>query len=128
MKDIFATTLIFAALFFAGCSVEDDMPDVKTKDVSFRVCVKCDDLTLNDYYGASLVQSVHKTDVDTAYVELKDMAYGKHELELVIDGKKGMSDFMVSDSTSSAYLLSTVNANIGLTFDDTMDEEIIYEF
>lgn len=128
MKVLFTTTLLIAALCFIGCSVEDDMPDVKTKDVSFRVCVKCDDLTFNDYYGASLVQSVHKTDVDTAYVELKDMAYGEHELELVIDGKKGMSDFMVSDSTSSAYLLSTVNASVWLTFDVSMDEEIIYEF
>ena len=128
MKVRFTTALITAALCFAGCSIENDMPEVKTKDVSFRVCVKCDELTFNDYYGSSLVQSVHKSNVDTAYVELKDMAYGKHELELVIDGKKGRHDFMVSDSTSCVYLLSTVNANIGLTFDDAMDEEVIYEF
>lgn len=81
---------------------------------------------MNDYYGSSLVQSVHKTDVDTAYIELKDMTYGLHELELVMDGKKERTVFMVSDSTSSAYLLSTVN--VGLTFDDSMDEEVIYEF
>lgn len=126
MKDRFTTALITAALCFAGCSIENDMPEVKTKDVSFRVCVKCDELTLNDYYGSSLVQSVHKTDVDTAYIELKDMTYGLHELELVMDGKKERTVFMVSDSTSSAYLLSTVN--VGLTFDDSMDEEVIYEF
>ena len=126
MKDRFTTALITAALCFAGCSIENDMPEVKTKDVSFRVCVKCDELTFNDYYGSSLVQSVHKSNVDTAYVELKDMAYGKHELELVMDGKKERTVFMVSDSTSSAYLLSTVN--VGLTFDDSMDEEVIYEF
>ena len=126
MKVRFTTALITAALCFAGCSIENDMPEVKTKDVSFRVCVKCDELTLNDYYGSSLVQSVHKTDVDTAYIELKDMTYGLHELELVMDGKKERTVFMVSDSTSSAYLLSTVNA--GLTFDDSMDEEVIYEF
>ena len=126
MKDRFTTALITAALCFAGCSIENDMPEVKTKDVSFRVCVKCDELTFNDYYGSSLVQSVHKTDVDTAYIELKDMTYGLHELELVMDGKKERTVFMVSDSTSSAYLLSTVN--VGLTFDDSMDEEVIYEF
>lgn len=126
MKDRFTTALITAALCFAGCSIENDMPEVKTKDVSFRVCVKCDELTLNDYYCSSLVQSVHKTDVDTAYIELKDMTYGLHELELVMDGKKERTVFMVSDSTSSAYLLSTVN--VGLTFDDSMDEEVIYEF
>lgn len=126
MKVRFTTALITAALCFAGCSIENDMPEVKTKDVSFRVCVKCDELTFNDYYGSSLVQSVHKSNVDTAYVELKDMAYGKHELELVMDGKKERTVFMVSDSTSSAYLLSTVN--VGLTFDDSMDEEVIYEF
>lgn len=126
MKVRFTTALITAALCFAGCSIENDMPEVKTKDVSFRVCVKCDELTFNDYYGSSLVQSVHKTDVDTAYIELKDMTYGLHELELVMDGKKERTVFMVSDSTSSAYLLSTVN--VGLTFDDSMDEEVIYEF
>ena len=126
MKVRFTTTLITAALCFAGCSIENDMPEVKTKDVSFRVCVKCDELTFNDYYGSSLVQSVHKTDVDTAYIELKDMTYGMLELELVMDGKKERTVFMVSDSTSSAYLLSTVN--VGLTFDDSMDEEVIYEF
>lgn len=43
-----------------------------------------------------------------------------------MDGKKERTVFMVSDSTSSAYLLSTVN--VGLTFDDSMDEEVIYEF
>ena len=126
MKVRFTTALITAALCFAGCSIENDMPEVKTKDVSFRICVKCDELTFNDYYGSSLVQSVHKTDVDTAYIELKDMTYGLHELELVMDGKKERTVFMVSDSTSSAYLLSTVN--VGLTFDDSMDEEVIYEF
>ena len=126
MKDRFTTALITAALCFAGCSIENDMPEVKTKDVSFRICVKCDELTLNDYYCSSLVQSVHKSNVDTAYVELKDMTYGLHELELVMDGKKERTVFMVSDSTSSAYLLSTVN--VGLTFDDSMDEEVIYEF
>ena len=126
MKVRFTTALITAALCFAGCSIENDMPEVKTKDVSFRICVKCDELTLNDYYCSSLVQSVHKSNVDTAYVELKDMTYGLHELELVMDGKKERTVFMVSDSTSSAYLLSTVN--VGLTFDDSMDEEVIYEF
>ena len=126
MKVRFTTALITAALCFAGCSIENDMPEVKTKDVSFRICVKCDELTFNDYYGSSLVQSFHKSNVDTAYVELKGMAYGKHELELVMDGKKERTVFMVSDSTSSAYLLSTVN--VGLTFDDSMDEEVIYEF
>ena len=102
MKDRFTTALITAALCFAGCSIENDMPEVKTKDVSFRICVKCDELTLNDYYCSSLVQSVHKSNVDTAYVELKDMTYGLHELELVMDGKKERTVFMVSDSTSSA--------------------------
>lgn len=126
MKVRFTTALITAALCFAGCSIENDMPEVKTKDVSFRVCVKCNELTFNDYYGSSLVQSVHKSNVDTAYIELEDMTYGLHELELVMDGKKERTVFMVSDSTSSAYLLSTVN--VGLTFDDSMDEEVIYEF
>ena len=72
------------------------------------------------------VQSVHKSDVDTAYVQLRGMAYGKHELELVIDGKRGRSEFVVSDSTAKGYILSTVN--IGITVDDEWDGEIIYEF
>ena len=110
-----------------GCS-KDDTPEVKTRDVSFKVCVSCDDLTLNDYYGSTLVQSVHKSDVDTAYVQLRGMAYGKHELELVIDGKRGRSEFVVSDSTAKVYSLSKVNVGITLTFDDEWDEEIIYEF
>ena len=108
-----------------GCS-KDDTPEVKTKDVSFKVCVSCDDLILNDYYGSALVQSVHKSNVDTAYIDFKCMAYGKHELELVIDGKRGRSEFVVSDSTAKAYVLSTVN--IGITVDDEWDGEIIYEF
>ena len=110
-----------------GCS-KDDTPEVKTRDVSFKVCVSCDDLTLNDYYGSTLVQSVHKCDVDTAYVLLRGMTYGRHELELVIDGKRGKSEFVVSDSTAKAYSLSKVNVGITLTFDDEWDEEIIYEF
>ena len=90
--------------------------------------MSCDDLTLNDYYGSTLVQSVHKSDVDTAYVQLRGMAYGRHELELVIDGKRGRSEFVVSDSTAKDYSLSKVNVGITLTFDDEWDEEIIYEF
>ena len=108
-----------------GCS-KDDTPEVKTRDISFKVCVSCDDLTLNDYYGSALVQSVHKSDVDTACIQLRGMAYGRHELELVINGKRGRSEFVVSDSTAKAYVLSTVN--IGITVDGEWDGEIIYEF
>ena len=125
MRQVITIALTIAALLFVGCS-NDDTSEVKTRDVSFKVCVSCDDLTLNDYYGSALVQSVHKSDVDTAYVQLRGMAYGKHELELVIDGKRGRSEFVVSDSTAKAYNLSTVN--IGITVDDEWDGEIIYEF
>lgn len=98
MRQVITIALTIAALLFMGCS-KDDTPEVKTRDVSFKVCVSCDDLTLNDYYGSTLVQSVHKSDVDTVYVQFKGMTYGKHELELVIDGKRGRSEFVVSDST-----------------------------
>ena len=126
MRQVITIALTIAALLFmVGCS-KDDTPEVKTKDVSFKVCVSCDDLTLNDYYGSTLVQSVHKSDVDTAYIDFKGMAYGKHELELVIDGKRGKTEFTVSDSTAKGYILSTVN--IGITVDDEWDGEIIYEF
>ena len=127
MRQVITIALTIAALLFMGCS-KDDTPEVKTRDISFKVCVSCDDLTLNDYYGSALVQSVHKSDVDTAYIDFKSMAYGKHELELVIDGKRGRSEFVVSDSTAKAYSLSKVNVGITLTFDDEWDEEIIYEF
>ena len=127
MRQVITIALTIAALLFVGCT-EDDTPEVKTRDVSFKVCVSCDDLTLNDYYGSTLVQSVHKCDVDTAYVQLRGMAYGKHELELLIDGKRGRSEFVVSDSTAKAYSLSKINVGITLTFDDEWDEEIIYEF
>lgn len=127
MRNVITIALTIATLFLMGCS-NDDTPEVLTKDVLFKVAVKCDDLTLNDYYGSSLVQSVHKSDVDTAYVQLNGMTYGKHELELVIDGKKGRSEFIVSDSTARGYTLSTVNVGITLTFDDEWDGEIIYEF
>ena len=125
MRQVITIALTIAALLFMGCS-KDDTPEVKTRDVSFKVCVSCDDLTLNDYYGSALVQSVHKSNVDTAYIDFKCMAYGKHELELVIDGKRGRSEFVVSDSTAKAYVLSTVN--IGITVDGEWDGEIIYEF
>lgn len=126
MRQVITIALTIAALLFVvGCS-KDDTPEVKTRDVSFKVCVSCDDLTLNDYYGSTLIQSVHKSDVDTAYIDFKGMAYGKHELELVIDGKRGRSEFVVSDSTAKAYNLSTVN--IGITVEDEWDGEIIYEF
>lgn len=125
MRQVITIALTIAALLFVGCS-NDDTSEVKTRDVSFKVCVSCDDLTLNDYYGSTLVQSVHKSDVDTAYVQLRGMAYGRHELELVIDGNRGRSEFVVSDSTAKAYVLSTVN--IGITVDDEWDGEIIYEF
>lgn len=125
MRQVITIALTIAALLFMGCS-KDDTPEVKTRDVSFKVCVSCDDLTLNDYYGSTLVQSVHKSNVDTAYIDFKGMAYGKHELELVIDGKRGRSEFVVSDSTAKAYNLSTVN--IGITVEDEWDGEIIYEF
>ena len=124
-KAITIALTIAALLFMVGCS-KDDTPEVKTKDVSFKVCVSCDDLILNDYYGSALVQSVHKSNVDTAYIDFKCMAYGKHELELVIDGKRGRSEFVVSDSTAKAYSLSKVN--VGITVDDEWDGEIIYEF
>ena len=102
MRQVITIALTIAALLFVvGCS-KDDTPEVKTRDVSFKVCVSCDDLIMNDYYGSTIVQSVHKSDVDTAYVEFKGMAYGKHELELVIDGKRGRSEFVVSDSTGKA--------------------------
>ena len=126
MRQVITIVLTIAALLFVVGCTEDDTPDVKTKDVSFKVCVSCDDLTLNDYYGSTLVQSVHKCDVDTAYVQLRGMAYGRHELELVINGKRGRSEFVVSDSTAKTYVLSTVN--IGITVDDEWDGEIIYEF
>ena len=125
MRQVITIALTIAALLFMGCS-KDDTPEVKTRDISFKVCVSCDDLTLNDYYGSALVQSVHKSDVDTAYVQLRGMAYGKRELELVIDGKRGRSEFVVSDSTAKAYSLSKVN--VGITVDDEWDGEIIYEF
>ena len=124
MRQVITIALTIAALLFMGCS-KDDTPEVKTKDVSFKVCVSCDDLTLNDYYRSALVQSIHKSDVDTVYVQFKGMAYGKHELELVIDGKRGRSEFVVSDSTAKAYSLSTVNVGITLIIDDEWDEEII---
>ena len=127
MRNVITIAVTFAALLFVGCS-NDDTPEVLTKDVLFKVAVKCDDLTLNDYYGSTLVQSVHKSNVDTAYIDFKGMAYGKHELELVIDGKRGRSEFVVSDSTAKAYSLSKVNVGITLTFDDEWDGEIIYEF
>ena len=126
MRKVITIALTIAALLFVvGCS-KDDTPEVKTRDVSFKVCVSCDDLIMNDYYGSTLVQSVHKSDVDTAYVQLRGMAYGRHELELVIDGNRGRSEFVVSDSTAKAYSLSKVN--IGITVDDEWDGEIIYEF
>ena len=125
MRQVITIALTIAALLFMGCS-KDDTPEVKTRDVSFKVCVSCDDLILNDYYGSTLIQSVHKSNVDTAYIDFKGMAYGKHELELVIDGKRGRSEFVVSDSTAKTYVLSTVN--IGITVDDEWDGEIIYEF
>ena len=125
MRQVITIALTIAALLFMGCS-KDDTPEVKTRDVSFKVCVSCDDLTLNDYYGSALVQSVHKSDVDTACIQLRGMAYGSHELELVINGKRGRSEFVVSDSTAKAYVLSTVN--IGITVDGEWDGEIIYEF
>ena len=125
MRQVITIALTIAALLFMGCS-KDDTPEVKTRDVSLKVCVSCDDLILNDYYGSTIVQSVHKSDVDTAYVQLRGMAYGKHELELVIDGKRGRSEFVVSDSTAKAYSLSKVN--VGITVDDEWDGEIIYEF
>ena len=125
MRQVITIALTIATLLFMGCS-KDDTPEVKTKDVSFKVCVSCDDLILNDYYGSALVQSDHKSNVDTAYIDFKCMAYGKHELELVIDGKRGRSEFVVSDSTAKAYSLSKVN--VGITVDDEWDGEIIYEF
>ena len=125
MRKVITIALTIAALLFMGCS-KDDTPEVKTRDVSFKVCVSCDDLILNDYYGSTIVQSVHKSDVDTAYVQLRGMAYGRHELELVINGKRGRSEFVVSDSTAKTYVLSTVN--IGITVDGEWDGEIIYEF
>ena len=128
MRQVITIALTIATLLFVVGCTEDDTPEIKTKDVSFKVCVSCDDLILNDYYGSTLVQSVHKSNVDTAYIDFKGMAYGKHELELVIDGKRGRSEFVVSDSTAKAYSLSKVNVGITLTFDDEWDEEIIYEF
>ena len=128
MRQVITIALTIAALLFVVGCTEDDTLEVKTMDVSFKGCVSCDDLILNDYYGSTIVQSVHKSDVDTAYVQLRGMAYGKHELELVIDGKRGRSEFVVSDSTAKVYSLSKVNVGITLTFDDEWDEEIIYEF
>ena len=126
MRQVITIALTIATLLFVVGCTKDDTPEVKTKDVSFKVCVSCDDLILNDYYGSTIVQSVHKSDVDTAYVQLRGMAYGRHELELVINGKRGRSEFVVSDSTAKAYVLSTVN--IGITVDGEWDGEIIYEF
>ena len=52
MRQVITIALTIAALLlFMGCSM-DDTPEVKTKDVSFKVCVSCDDLIMNDYYGS----------------------------------------------------------------------------
>ena len=101
MRQVITIALTIAALLFMGCS-KNDTPEVKTKDVSFKVCVSCDDLILNDYYGSALVQSVHKSDVDTACTQLSGTAYGRHDLYIVINVKRGRSAFFVSDSTANA--------------------------
>ena len=54
MRQVITIALTIATLLFMGSS-KDDTPEVKTKDVSFKVCVICDDLTHNDYYGSTLV-------------------------------------------------------------------------
>ncbi len=48
-KAITITALTIATLLFVVGCTEDDTPEVMTKDVSFKLCVSCEDLTLNDY-------------------------------------------------------------------------------
>ena len=105
-------TLFVAILPAVGISCSKDV-EVKTKDVSFKVATKCSDLVVSDYYNSRLVNSVHKVNVDTAWIEFADMVYGRHELELSINGRRqGCREFFVTDSTARAYLLYTVNMGI----------------
>ena len=117
-------TFVMAAmlLLISACSKEEG--DIHTKDVSFLLPIKCNQLQVSDYYAGEVVNNIHLANVDTAVVNFRKMEYGTHKIVAVIDGNAISRDFTVSDSTQSLYEFST--QTISIVVNDTWDGYIIY--
>ena len=118
------TFVVMAAmlLLITACSKEDGY--IQTKDVSFLLPVKCNELQVSDTYAGEVVNTIHLADVDTAVVKFH-MKYGTHNILATIDGETIAKDFVVSDSTQSLYEFTPLT--ISVIVDDGWDGYIIYE-
>lgn len=102
---------IQTSFLIASCSSNDDLP---TKDVTFEVPITCAHLTLTDYYGNDILNSVTLHDIDSvAYIDFNSMPYGNHTLELTTGDNTSSASFVVSDATSRTY---TINLTTSLNF------------
>lgn len=118
-------TFVMAAmlLLISACSKEEG--DIHTKDVSFLLPIKCNELHISDSYAGEVMNTIHLSDVDTAVIRLKDMKYGTHNIVVSADGNIVSREFTVSDSTQNKYEFSPLT--ISIVVDDKWDEYIIYE-
>ena len=114
--------ILLSLLPLVGLScAHDDQTGTPAKDVTFEIVAPCEDLTLNDYYSSKLLQSAHRSHVDTCWVEFR-MPYGRHEIELTINGRTGRETFLVTDTTVRRYRLSDLT--FGITIDPTGNDII----
>lgn len=113
--------MVAMLLLMSACSKEDGY--IQTKDVSFLLPIKCNQLQVSDYYAGEVVNNIHLANVDTAVVNFK-MKYGTHNIVMTADGNTVSRKFTVSDSTQSMYEFCT--QTISVIVDDKWDGYIIY--
>ena len=118
------TFLVIVALLLLMTACAKEEGYIQTKDVSFLLPIKCNQLQVSDYYAGEVVNNIHLANVDTAVVNFK-MKYGTHNILATIDGETIAKDFVVSDSTQSMYEFSA--QTISIVVDDTWDGYIIYK-
>ena len=118
-------TFVMAAmlLLISACSKEEG--DIHTKDVSFLLPIKCNELHISDSYAGEVVNTIHLADVDTTIVTFRKMEYGTHKIVAVIDGNAISRDFVVSNSTQNMYEFTPLT--ISVVVDDAWDGYIIYK-
>lgn len=121
-QDAMNKTLLVTLMLLINIScVRDDQAMKPAKDVTFEIIANSEDLTLNDYYDSRLLQSAHRSHVDTCWIEFL-MPHGTHEIELTINGTTSRSTFNVTNTTARRYRMNVVSFGISI---DTIWGEII---
>ena len=65
------TFLVIVALLLLMTACAKEEGYIQTKDVSFLLPIKCNQLQVSDYYAGEVVNNIHLANVDTAVVNFK---------------------------------------------------------